>query len=100
LKRIGRSARRIGYNLERDCVLHYRQQGSFAIRIPSQSQKGILRSIDVVAYHRGVFYIIQCKRRKKYLHKEEIERIKLASTQWGATPLLCYRDVGLKFETI
>ena len=95
-----RSARAKGYSLERDCVNYYRQQGSFALRINSRAQKGVYRSIDVVAYHNGVFIINQCKRRKKYLGKEERERIMLAATQFNATPLLCWRENGLRFEPI
>ena len=94
----GRSARRIGYNLERDTVLFLREQGIFAIRIPSMAQRGVLRSVDVVYTKVPVF--VQCKRRRKYLGKEEIERIKLAATQFNATAELVYRDRGLKFEEI
>jgi len=94
----GKSARRIGYNLERDTVLFLREQGIFAIRIPSMAQRGALRAIDVVYCKSPVF--VQCKRRRKYLGKEEIERIKLAATQFNATAELVYRDQGLKFEQI
>ena len=93
-----KSARRKGYNLERDTVIFLRNQGMFAIRINSRAQKGVLRAIDVVACAAPTF--IQCKRRKKYLHKEEIERIKLAATQFHASAELVYRDRGLKFEPI
>ena len=95
-----KSARAKGYSLERDCVNYYRQQGVFALRINSRSQKGVYRSIDVIAYNQGTFFIIQCKYKKKYLGKQETERIRLAATQFGATPLLCYRDRGLRFEPI
>ena len=97
-----RSARAKGYNVERDCTNYYREKGFFAIRINSRAQKGIFRSVDVVAYDREVkrFLIIQCKYKKKYLGAEEIGRIKLAATQWGGIPILCYRDRGLKFEEI
>jgi len=98
VRRIGRSARRVGYNLERDTVLFLREQGIFAIRIPSMAQRGVLRSVDVVYCKAPVF--VQCKRRKKYLHAEEIERIKLVATQFNAKAELVYRDKGLKFETI
>ena len=98
VRRIGRSARRVGYSLERDTVLYLREQGIFAIRINSRAQKGVLRAIDVVYCKNPVF--VQCKRRKKYLHAEEKERIKLAATQFNATAELVYRDRGLKFEQI
>jgi len=97
----GRSARRVGYSLERDCVNFLRDKGIFAIRINSRAQKGILRPVDVVAAPRdGKPEFIQCKRRKKYLGAEEIQRLKLVCTQFGAIPILCYRDQGLKFEQI
>ena len=96
----GKSARRVGYSLERAGVNYYREQGFFAVRITSRSQKGILRPIDFVAFDRQNFYVVQCKRRLRYLQKEEIERIKLAATQWNAIPLVCWRDNGLKFKRI
>jgi len=99
--RKGKSARSKGYRLERDCVLYLREQGIFAIRINSRAQKGILRPIDVVAMPRnGPLKFIQCKYKKKYLGNEEIERLKLVCTQFGAAPVLCYRDRGLVFESI
>jgi len=99
--RRGKSARRVGYSLERDCVNFLRDKGIFAVRITSRAQKGILRSVDVVASPRdSAPEFIQCKRRKKYLGAEEIQRLKLVCTQFGAVPILCYRDQGLKFEEI
>jgi len=97
----GKSARRIGYSLERDCVNYLRDKGIFAIRITSRAQKGIFRPIDVVAAPRDSKpEFIQCKRRKKYLGADEIQRLKLVCTQFGAVPILCYREKGLVFETI
>ena len=95
-----KSARQVGYNLERLCVNFYREQGAFAIRVGSQTKEYQKRAIDVIAYHKGVFYIIQCKRRHDYLRKEEKENLKMAATQFGAIPLLCWRDKGLQFEII
>lgn len=88
--------------MERDCVNYYRAKGFFAIRINSRAQKGIFRSVDVIAYDREVkrLLVIQCKYKKKYLGQEEIERIKLAATQWAGIPILCHRDRGLRFEPI
>ena len=93
-----KSARTKGYNLERDAVIFFREQGIFAIRINSRAQKGVLRPIDVVACINPIF--VQCKRRRKYLGKDEKERIKLAATQFNAKAELCFRDRGLKFEPI
>ena len=101
VKRIGKSARRVGYNLERDTVNFLRDKGIFAIRINSMAQRGIFRPVDVVAAPRDTGpEFIQCKRRRKYLHKEETERLKLVCTQFGAKPILCFRDRGLVFEPI
>jgi len=97
----GKSARRVGYSLERDCVNFLRDKGIFAIRIASRAQTGNLRPIDVVACPRDSKpEFIQCKRRKKYLGAEEIQRLKLVCTQFGAIPILCYREKGLVFEPI
>ena len=93
-----RSARAKGYTLERDCVNYLREKNVFAIRINSRAQRGPLRPVDVVACTNPIF--IQCKRRKKYLGKEEKQRIKLVATQFNASAELCFRDRGLKFEII
>lgn len=84
--------------------------GSFAMRIPTRAQRKtkysseysrIMQYIDVIAYHRGVFYIIQCKRHKRlFNNSDEKEGILLAATQFDAKPLLCYKQKGLKFEPI
>jgi len=97
----GKSARRVGYSLERGCVNYLRDKGIFAIRLNSMAQKGNLRPIDVVACPRDSRpEFIQAKRRLKYLKKEEILRLKMVCTQFGAVPVVCWRDNGLHFKVL
>ena len=97
----GKSARRVGYSLERDCVNFLREKGIFAIRIASRAQTGNLRPIDVVACPRDSKpEFIQAKRRLKYLKAEEILRLKMVCTQFGAVPVVCWRDNGIHFKRL
>jgi hypothetical protein len=98
-KHWSKSARRVGYNLEYDCVQYFKKKRIFAFRVPTKMQVGELRSIDVIVVCAGA--VQQCKRRKKYLHKPEKERIKVMISNYdNMKAFLCYRDKGLKFERI
>jgi len=96
-----RKSKAVGYAVERGAVKSYQNRGILAIRIPVYQQVGIFRSIDYIVIEKG--RIGQAKRRKKYLHKPERERIKSCRNQFPNSDLLCelcYRDYGLKFEVI
>ena len=97
-----KNSKKVGYAVEYDCVHFLRDQGCFAQRNPSYNQTGEMRCIDVIYYNpmTKTFGFIQCKRRKKYLHREEKDRIIQVSKKYGAVSELCYRENGLKFEII
>jgi Holliday junction resolvase len=94
--------------VEYECCQILKEQGHFAMRIPSRHQQGELRSIDVIAFVNGFFHVYQCKYRRKGLingsqkSKEELERIFAFCEHWNAVPYLCYRELhkGLKFEQL
>jgi hypothetical protein len=96
-----RKSKAVGYAVERGAVLNYKNKGILAIRIPVYQQVGHFRSIDYIVVEKG--RIGQAKRRKKYLRKPEIERIKACRNLFPNSELvceLCFRDRGLKFENI
>jgi len=100
-KNWSRKSKAIGYAVERGAVLNYKNKGILAIRIPVYQQVGPFRSIDYIVVEKG--RIGQAKRRKKYLRKPEIERIKSCRNLFLNSDLvceLCYRDRGLRFEII
>ena len=105
-KNWSKQARGKGYRVEYDCVQLLKENGYFAMRIPSRHQQGELRSIDVIAFVKGQFNVYQCKYRRKALingsqkSKEEMQRIKDFCSHWNAVPYLCYRENGLKFESL
>ena len=100
-KNWSRNAKQRGYAVERGAVLNYKNKGILAIRIPVYQQVGPFRSIDYIVVEKGK--LGQAKRRKKYLRKPEIERIKECRNLFPNSEItceLCFRDRGLKFEII
>ena len=97
-----KNAKKVGYAVEYDCVHFLRDQGCFAQRNPSYNQTGEMRCVDVIYYNPATktFGFIQCKRRRKYLHKEEKDRILTVARKYGAVAELCFRDRGLIFEIL
>jgi len=93
-----KSARRKGYRLEYDTVQHFKKQGIFATRNPAYNQRGDMRPVDVIVCKDPIF--VQCKYRKKYLHEEEKERIKVACKSFNATAMLVWRDRGIRKEIL
>lgn len=102
-------ARAIGDAVEIDCVNEHEQQGFLAFRVPNPrkkfgakfQQKGAYATWDVLVVLKAI--PIQCKRRKKYMSKEDIiihrKSCKLFP-KTELTPMLCWRDLGLKYEDL
>ena len=102
-----KSARGKGYRVENDFVKMMQSWGWFAMRLPSWLQKGIMRAIDGIFYDpfKKIFGFFQAKYNKKYLHKEEKERIQEVCRKYNTIAYFVWRKDeyttrGLKFEIL
>jgi len=110
VKQEGRKhARSIGDAVEADCRDEHLQQGYLAFRVPNPKrknnahfqQKGPFSSWDVLIVLDAI--VVQCKRRKKYMSKDNIKVHRKSCKLFPKTkllPMLCWRDLGLKYEDL
>ncbi len=102
-------ARSVGDSVEIDGVKEWEQQGYVAFRVPNPrrkfgakfQQKGPYQTWDVVVLVKA--FIIQYKRRKKYMSKDDKEVHVKSSKLWPKTeliPMYGWRDRGLHHEVL
>jgi hypothetical protein len=95
-------SKRVGYSVEYAAVKNMQARGWWAARNPSMNQRGDASCIDGFYYDpfRKVFGVFQAKRRYKYLHREEKERIKKYASWYNAEASFWWRDKGMHYEVI
>ena len=99
-----KKARDKGYRAERDGVLLLRRMGCWAKRLRSDEQIGEMRCVDGYYWDpaRFIFGFEQTKYQRKYLHKEEKDRIIELCTKYNVEGMFMWREPrkGMKFEII
>ena len=102
-------ARSVGDSVEIDGVKEWEQQGYVAFRVPNPrqkfgakfQQKGPYSSWDVIVILKAM--VIQYKRRKKYMSKDDIRVHRKSCKLWPKSeliPMLGWRERGLKHEDL
>jgi len=102
-------SRSIGDSVEIDGVNEWEQQGYVAFRVPNPrrkfgakfQQKGAYASWDVMVIVKAM--VIQYKRRKKYMSKDDIKVHVKSCKLFPKTeliPMLGWRDLGLHHEVL
>lgn len=102
-------ARQIGDKVETDGRNEWKQKGYVAIRVPNPrrkfgaefQQKGPYQTWDVIVLVKA--FVIQYKRRKKYMTSKEKEIHKKSCKLWPQSeliPMMGWRDLGIHHEEL